>query len=130
MQNLKLPFVVLAALLFGCAGPNWSQGTEQEIRFRDGVPGNQIAVTVDAAQIDFVRSAFQRSTKAQPSEGDRKRLWSSMCFDVLGERPIKGRWLYEPDTGMFSRMDPLMQPVFLMTADDRSRFNALFAKKG
>lgn len=130
MQNLKLPMVALAALFFGCAGPDWSQARVQEIRFRDGVPGNQIAAIVDAAQIEVVRSAFQRSTRAQPSEADRKRLWSSMCFDVLGERPIKGRWLYEPDTGMFSRMDPLMQPVFLMTSEDKLRLNALFPKKG
>ena len=131
MQSLKLSLVtVLAVILAGCVAPDWSQAHVHEVLFRDGVPGNQVAAIVDAARIEVVRAAFLHSARVQPTEADRKRLWSSTCFDVTGDRPIKGRWLYEPESGIFSRMDPLKQPVFRMTTEDRSRFNDLFPKKG
>jgi hypothetical protein len=122
--NLTLSAVVL--MFAGCAGPDWSRGTVTEVRVRDGIPGKQIATVSRRAQVEFALAAFQHASKVRATDADRQRLWRSVCFDIEGTPPLAGRWLYEPTTGLFTRMDPLVQRVYRMTDADRVRFNALF----
>jgi hypothetical protein len=121
--------VALFALSACTTPPDWTRARASEVRLRDGVPGAEVAVLSDA-KIEVVLRAFRAASRVNVTDQERRRLWAARCFDVVGDQAVSGRWLYEPESGTFSKMDPKIQPGFLLTADDRSRINALFPKKG
>ena len=129
-NQLSALVVALLALSACTATPDWSRAQAKEVRLRNGVPGEQVAVLSQLSKIEVVLQAFRRAERVSATGEERRRLWASSCFDVIGDRAVSGRWLYEADSGMFSKMDPLVHPVFRMTAEDKNRINALFSNKG
>jgi hypothetical protein len=125
--------VVLGLLLClaspGCAGAKWTDVHLTEIRLRDGVPGTQVRVVVESPELQVVRNAFVRAEKvSRPSDETRQKIWKGCCFDVLGDPDARGRWLIDLESGLITRMDPLNQPVYQLSEDDREAMKALWKK--
>jgi len=117
---------VLAGLVCAaCASLDLAHCKAREVRFYGGLPGKQLRVVTETDEVAAVVQAFARATRVRRlSNADYDRLWQ-MCFDVDGDK-IKGRWIYETKSGMFSRMDPVRQTVYRLTEEDRARFNEFF----
>lgn len=105
------------------AAPKWEAAHVSEIRFREGVPGREIGVVRVPAEVDAILGCLRRAAEVGKTDG--KREWPA-CLDLVGERPERGRWLYDPATGEFSRLDPLVQRVYRVAESDRARLNARF----
>lgn len=115
------------ALVFGCvSSPRFGNASIREVRFRDGIPGEQVAVATEGSGLDAVVRALERAKRISVGEAEHRRLRASLCFDVIGDRAVSGRWLYDPESGMFSKLDHRAHPVFRMAEDDRVAVNALF----
>ena len=121
--------VALLALSACTTAPDWTSARASEVRLRDGVPGTEVAVLSDVAKVEVVLRAFRAASRINVADQERRRLWAALCFDIVGAQAFSGRWLYEPESGTFSKLDPKIQPVFRLTAEDRNRINALFPKK-
>lgn len=119
--------ITALALASGCvSSPRFGNANLREVRFRDGIPGEQVAVAAEGSGLDGVVRAFERADRIRVGEAEHRRLRASLCFDVIGDRAVSGRWLYEPESGMFSKLDHRAHPVFQMAEDDRAAVNALF----
>src|SRR5688572_12770514 len=109
------------------AAQKWAVEHVKEFRFRDGVPGEEFRVVVQPKQLEELVSFLQRATDV--GKGDGRRKWPK-SFDIVGQRPESGRWLYDPATGEFSRLDPLVHRVYRFSESDRAVVNAYFEEKG
>ena len=129
-MNAKF-LLVLMTMAFAvpvlAAGPKWEAAHVRELRFREGVPGEQVRQITDPKEVEEILVCFRRATEAAKTQGNR--VWPK-CLDFVGERPESGRWLYDSDAGEFTRLDPRVERIYRLSDSDRLRVNACFAKSG
>ena len=129
MKIIAVLGVLLCLASPGCAGGKWTDLHMTEVRLRDGVPGAQVRVVVDSAELQVVRDAFARAEKVtRPSKETRQSMWKDRCFDVLGAFDARGRWLIDLESGLITKMDPLNQPVYRLKEEDRKAIKAMWEK--
>src|SRR5688572_21283561 len=128
MKVIQLVGFALIAIVSASAlaAPKWDAAHVKEVRFREGVPGQEVRVVGTPKEVEELLGYFQRATEVGKTEG--KRDWPK-CMDLVGERPESGRWLYDPITGEFTRLDPKAQSVYRFAESDRRRVNAHFEKR-
>lgn len=123
---VRLVTAIAACTLSAAATPKWTTTHVNEVRLRDGVPGEEISVMRDSKEIETFLGYLKRGRKAGKNE--RGGQWP-LCFDLVGERPERGRWLYDPAAGEFTRLDHFPKRVYRLLEIDRLHVNACFNKK-
>jgi hypothetical protein len=133
-MKIRFGFAILAVVVFGATGfarawPKWLPEHVREIRFRNGIPGEQIRVVSDGGEVEKILAAFRRAKEVGKEATDL--TWKSweVCLDMLGERPENGRWLLNLSTGDCTFLDPLGQPVYRLTEEDRQMMKTYFQPK-
>ena len=117
--------LLFAAMLFtaACAGgPEWERGSVTELRFGQGGLPTQYVTVADAATLEIILAGFRAAERIEDGPESFKG-WHHI--DIVG-RGVGGRWLYDPETGRFSRLAHNRQPVFRLKESGRLRLNQFF----
>ena len=122
-----LPLVILATSGLARSWPKWTSTHVSEIRFRDGVPGEQRRAVSSPAEIEEILEAFRRAKGVRKKDAPN-RSWQ-VCVDVIGQRPEAGRWLLNLDTGDCAFLDPFVQPTYRLLGDERQMLKKYFIPK-
>jgi hypothetical protein len=118
-----------AMLVSGCVGPNYSSARVTHATIRDSVPGEEIAVIRSEVELKMLIGAFARATPRKLTGDQYGELVWRQCVDVIGDRPIRGRWLVNLETGTMSRLSHFIEPVLVLTPADAEMLRRLFQRK-
>lgn len=99
-KSTRIYITLLAAFVLAFAacvpGPReWNAGHMTEVRFRVGVPGELANSVSEAKELTEILACFRRAVVVDSVSTEQK--WP-FCFDLVGERPEAGRWLYQDHT--------------------------------
>jgi hypothetical protein len=128
---MKLAFALLALAVLATSGlarswPKWTSTHVSEIRFRDGVPGEQLRAVSSPSEIEKILEVFRRAEEVRKKDAPNR--WQ-VCIDVIGQRPEAGRWLLNLDTGDCAFLDPFVQPTYRLLGDERQMLKKYFLPK-
>jgi hypothetical protein len=114
-----------AMLVSACVGPDYSKARVTYAAIRDSVPGKEVAVIRSEFELKMLTDAFARATRRKLTKDQYRKLVWPQCIDVIGDRPIRGRWLVNLETGTISRLNHLIQPVLVLTPADAEMLRRL-----
>ena len=115
---------VLLCFLSGCATLKFEPSHITKIGVRDGERVRQLD---KAAEIAVLVGCFDRSVILDLDSDDvREQIMHGSAIDLVADKPVGGRWLYDKKEGRLMKTDHSKKLMYVLRPTDRDTINKLF----